>query len=576
MYPKLHVICLVFTGSLERATSINPTEISKRLGENKLSDQITSHPDVVDDYFPDIEFERKYNKYRVSYPDPEDFVIGLLVNPCGVNGTHHNKDSSIPLGYDCCMNHYGRGEYGYKKYHDSYHNGQLPMNKLEIFKRRIPAGVNEPLHNIVLVDEKGGEISYESSRRADDHTMIDESCVGLRDPHLSCIRDRLRAEVSPFIPSCWDHNQTVDSTQSCYTPEGVKKSKCMQVSYAQNSFIHVCGGKLAKDERCGTFIEIHVPNGSPYENEETVIAEKKITSRETSGMTTTTIPLTYKNNNDRVLCSYIETKIRIGSMVRITEDSIQCCCPAQYNKMTKLGSFFCPLQSNGESGPFANKIDSVMEHLTRDHQQSTYPSCHALEENKDTIICSKEIVSQYKLEPEMRSLVVGKGDLFYTENCHPLNFTSSGRFTSPDLHGEYETICQLGDAFQGCGGTHTNCIGMDHKFSFRGKMGKVSRLPRKEDDTYGVTFNDGRTEYAFPGHHLELQSLEANYELWFVQRNRFEKILQKKKGFRVVWPRCTYDLANDQYLPFAELDSDGNALKITQNENTLTEQKMLA
>ena len=572
---KNHLICLIFASSLlERAKSRNPTEITKRLGENELSNQITSHPDVVNDYFPDVEFESKYNTYRISYPDPEDYVIGILVNPCGVNGTQNSNDNSIPLGYDCCMNRYGRGEYGYKKYHESYHNREIPMNKLEIFNRRITADVNEPLHNIVLVDEKGDEILYESSRRADDHTMIDESCVGLRDPHTNCIRDRLRAEVSPFTPSCWDHNQTVDSTQNCYTPGGVKQSKCMQISYAQNSFIHVCGGKLAHDERCGTFIEIHVPNGSPYDNEETVIAERKILSRETSGMTTTTVPLTYKNNSDRVLCSYIETKIRIGSMVRITEDSIQCCCPASYNKMTKLGSYFCPLQSNGERGPFANKIDSVIEHLNRDEQQSSHPYCHDLGEEEDTLLCSKEVVSQYKLDREMRSLVVGKGSLFYTQNCQTLHFASNGRFTSPDLHGEYDKMCKIGDAFQGCGGTDGNCVGMDHKLSFRGKMGKVSRLPSKENETYGVTFNDGRTEYAFPVHHIELQGLEANYELWFVQRNRFEKILQKKKGFRVVWPRCTYDLANDQYLPFAVLDSEGNSIKINQNNDILPGQNM--
>ena len=560
----ISIVCL--TGSPQKVQTSTSTEVEQRLGESKLSEQITSHPDVVDDYFPDREFERRYNSYRKKYPDPEDYVIDLLINPCGVNGTRNSKDNSIPLGYDCCMNHYGRGEYGYMKYHESYHNGELPMNKLEIFKRRISADVNEPFHNIVLVDEKGDEIPYDSSRRADDHTVIDEDCRGLRDPHSNCLRDRLKAEVSPFLPSCWDHNQTVDSTQDCYTPEGIRNSKCMQISYAQNAFIHVCGGKLANDDRCGTFIEIHVPNGSPYDNEETVIAKTKIISRETNGMTTTTIPLTYQNNDKRVLCSYIETKIRIGSMVRITEDSMECCCPAQYNRKTKLGSFFCPRQSNEDSGPFAKKIDSISEHLKRDYQETIYPSCHDSEENLDSLLCSRSIMSQYKVEPKMRSLLVGKATMLHTEICQPLNFTNRGFFSSPDLHGEYNTPCQLGDAFKACGGISSNCVGMDNKFSFRGKIGKVSRLPSKEDGTYGVTFNDGRTEYSFQGHHLELQTLEANYELWLVQRNRFEKILQKRKGFRVVWPRCTYDLKNNQYLPFAELDRDGTALKITQND----------
>ena len=107
-----------------------------------------------------------------------------------------------------------------------YVNGS-EMIDIAVFEKRILASHDEVLHNVITVDEDGKEISFEHSRRADDHTMIDEECVGLRDPHRSCLGMRLRAIKSPYNPSCWDHNQTVDATLRFMHPmEGEERIVC--------------------------------------------------------------------------------------------------------------------------------------------------------------------------------------------------------------------------------------------------------------------------------------------------------------------------------------------------------------
>jgi hypothetical protein len=524
--------------------------------------------------------------YRISYPHAEDYIIELLINPCGVNDTEVESDGTIPLGYDCCMNRFGRGEFGFLKYDlssSSFNdNGNVningkevdkSLNHVEIFEKRIPAEPDEVLHNMVIVDEHGVEIPFEYSRRADDLTTIDETCLGFRDPYTSCLQKRLRALKSPYVPSCWDHNQTVDSTVSCYTPEGIQKPNCMQISYTQNSFIHVCGGAYSNDPNCGTFVEIHRSNGSPYDSEATTLSESKITASETNGMTTITIDLTYKGDKNRILCAYNETRIRVGSMVRITQDSPQCCCPPWYNKLSKHGSFFCPRKKGVEDGPFVNFMDTLSDQLENDKDLLIYPYCHdIMNSNQDILMCSREMSSkQSNLDSATLDQLIGlDNSLFYTEKCQYASINEeTGKLFSEDLNGEYEDICPLGKTFQACGISsfdNNRCASGDSPFDFRNKIGKVMRLPQAKntDKTryYGVTFNDGRTVYDFPEDHLDLQEPHSNYELWFVQRNRFEKILQKRKGFRVVWPQCTFDPMNDRYFPFTEISPDGTAIKV--------------
>ncbi len=193
-------------------------------GKDELMNLLEVHPDVVDDYFPAKEARDEYDQYRVAYPPIEDYVISILVSPCGANGTHGRDD--LALGYDCCISRFGAGEYAYRPgsrnlFSNGYSNG-------------IPMSSDEPLHNIDLVDEFGNLLEYKYSRRADDIISIDEFCTGLREPHSACIEDRFAASVNKVRPPCWDHNETVDATLDCYTTNGKRQKHCMQVSYSQN------------------------------------------------------------------------------------------------------------------------------------------------------------------------------------------------------------------------------------------------------------------------------------------------------------------------------------------------------
>ena len=192
------------------------------IAEAELKVQLTSHLDID---FPNKEEVEEYESYRYSSPSSQDFVVSLLINPCGHNSTR--EDDSQALGYDCCMNRFGYGEYAVKpgtrdRFSDGYSNG-------------LPISVDEPLHNIDLVDEYGNELNHKHSRRADDILYIDEACTGLRNPHANCVDDRYAAKRSPMVPPCSDYNHTVDSTLDCFTIEGKRSPNCMQVAYSQES-----------------------------------------------------------------------------------------------------------------------------------------------------------------------------------------------------------------------------------------------------------------------------------------------------------------------------------------------------
>jgi len=250
------------------------------IAEAELKVQLTSHLDVG---FPKEEEVEQYESYRYSPPDSQDYHISLLVNPCGYNST---REDNIPLGYDCCINRFGYGEYSYSpgtrnRFSDGYSNG-------------LPISVDEPLHNIDLVDEYGNELNHKYSRRADDILYIDEACTGLRNPHANCVDDRYAAKRSPMVPPCSDYNHTVDSTLDSFTIEGKRSPNCMQVAYSQNAFVATCGGEFANDEQCGTYLEIHIPLGSPYDDENVILSSTKLDTPVVNGMITTTIPLTYK------------------------------------------------------------------------------------------------------------------------------------------------------------------------------------------------------------------------------------------------------------------------------------------
>jgi len=525
-------------------------------GEAALNEALQSHPDVVDDYFPNKEAVEEYERYRESFPPTEDFVIGMLVNPCGTNGTY-GRDDDVALGYDCCIERFGQGEYAYRpgtrnRFSNGYSNG-------------IPISPDEPLHNIDLVDEFGNDLDYRYSRRADDILYIDELCVGLRDPHMACIADRFAAARSKMMPPCWDNNQTVDSTLDCYTAAGKRNAHCMQVSYSQNAYIYVCGGDLANDDHCGTYLEIHKENGTPYDDESTTLSDVKITTPVTNGMHTTTLPLTYKGDPSRTLCSYEEIKIQVGSMVRVNDDAPSCCCPPWLSpiRTSKVGAFFCPKrQWSKDGGPFAPTLNSLDEQYIDDQFQQVFPWCPSLNDTeKDAVMCTQERVFTDD----------GIANSYFVRPCKSLVEVENGGRSSFDLSGVYTDVCPYGDTFEGCGlapSPREDCHEKDHHFTFKDEIGKVVHVPDNPDGEYGVSFNDGRSAYWFARDEFEFLKPDGNYQVWFVQRNRYEKIIQKKKPFRVIWPRCTFDSVNGRYFPFAQLDNSGHPMVATKDKSS--------
>lgn len=164
-----------------------------------------------------------------------------------------------------------------------------------------------------------------------------------------------------------------------------------------------------------------------------------------------------------------------------------------------------------------------------------------------------------------------RGNRFYTFRCPEValdNYTQT--YKSSMLRGSYVRQCPYFDtcaraAFgKSCNVSETDPLDRDETFTFAGRVGKVTYVPPDNAadgyDKYRVSFNDGRTDYQFDIDDLELESPAYNYQLWWVQRTRYNRIILKKKGFKVTSPQCTFDTVNDQYYPFALIDEDGEVL----------------
>mmetsp|Transcript_33497 Transcript_33497/g.98725 ORF Transcript_33497/g.98725 Transcript_33497/m.98725 type:complete len:526 (-) Transcript_33497:526-2103(-) len=491
--------------------------------------------------------------WRFSPPSTSDYKITLLINPCGANGTHGGGD---PLGYDCCMNKYGAGEYARIDNDAQIYSprGQPFVEGLQINSFAQLALPNEVFHNINLVDDDFNPIPLDKTRRAADETTIDPSCLSMRTPHPHCIDYRVRAVRSKLRPACSDNNQTVDATLDCYTPDGKLSSNCMQVGFSQTSLIHQCGGVFANESRCGTFLEIH--RSSPYNDDNTVLAETRIIDRVADGTITTIIPLTYKADPNRILCNFQESRVRIGSLVRINSNSAVCCCPPIYRDSTKKGSFFCP-RLGSRDGPMATKPKSLEEQLVVDDQEAVYPLCQNYAEDQDVLMCSKPVSTPFATHGA------------YTYPCEEARLGEDDDYGSADLEGLYEDVCPIDSVFVSCamalGGT-SECLQNDRRMSFQDEIGKVVDIIHDDDDSekdiYQVSFNDGRTHYSFARHELDLINLDNTYELWFIQRNRFENVIKKTKEFRVIWPPCSFDSVNNQFFPYAQLDENGKPMAV--------------
>jgi hypothetical protein len=232
---------------------------------------------------------------------------------------------------------------------------------------------------------------------------------------------------SPLRPPCLDNNYSLNAFQQCYYPNGTQANfNCVQIAYYTNTIIPQC----TVNDHCGTYLEIHMAHGTPYEDESTVIAEVLLDSNFTSGYSTTVLPLTWKGNHSKVLCSYSESVFRIGSLVYIKATAPVCCCPPPYNPDTRVGSFQCPTGPTA-NGAFAYRAQTLADTLIIDSLLLNYPFCWSdLTADYDSIMCSVYDVHDRRA---------------YTRACTNVTekegVTSSRRWTSPEMVELYDDIC---------------------------------------------------------------------------------------------------------------------------------------
>lgn len=94
------------------------------------------------------------------------------------------------------------------------------------------------------------------------------------------------------------------------------------------------------------------------------------------------------------------------------------------------------------------------------------------------------------------------------------------------------------------------CRLSDLRFTFRGRVGLVTALDNAaEIPMVWVSFNEGRTSYLFRQEHVKLETTpKSMYEIWWVVRSPSEFTVQKRKGFNVTEPSCTFDTTHNRYV----------------------------
>lgn len=490
----------------------------------ELDALIETHEDVELIIHPD-RAQIYTNTYVYDRPETEDYIVGIIIDPCRANSP------------DCCVNFFGTPEFSMKRVRG------LEPERVEV--KPVLASEDEITQNYILVQEDGETIPNAYRRRADDDSYFNEECIALGDPYSYCLGKRYAQKPGSFEPACVDHNMSLNTLSGCYTIDGVYREKCMQVAYTQNAFIPLCGSEYADDDHCGVWLEIHIRDGTPYNDENEVISAVKVTSSQVSGYMTTTLNLTWMGDPSRVLCTYTEDFVRVGSLVYITPTSPICCCPASYSSQTKQGAFFCPIGSIG-SGPYAGWLNSTKDLLQYDIDSASYPYCRSGLHEPDKVMCA---------------YIDSKTKRAFTKPCSnvtevPSNDGGSPTYTSDDLNGtDYFQPCPY---FSNCGEARTACNAGDMRFTFTGRVGRVVGYdPAPTIPVAKVTFNDGRTSYEVEEDDLYLEYDKSMYEVWWVKRTRSEFVVEKKKGFNVTSPTCTFDTTNDRYFPWAQLDENG-------------------
>lgn len=479
------------------------------------------------------------NGYTFNYPmSYELYRFGFLIDPCR------------GLAPDCCMNVFGSAEYPALT---------KPIEEAERVVKLIQLGSEQEVQlNYYLVYEDGTPVPAAAIRTPDDFTVINTTCEAPGVPYSYCDGKNYAYQRSSYRPACTDNNQSLDVLAGCYGPDGIWQPHCVAIAYSTNSFIGQCDGYVdgTNDPHCGTYIEVHQLQGTVYyPNETTKIAEVQVTNRNVSGFYTTVLPLTWMGDPYKVLCAYAESYIRVGSIVYIEPTSPVCCCAKPFKPQTRVGSVQCPTGPTG-NGAYARNYQSLADILIVDGYSGTYPQGFCpigLDSPFDTMTCA--VYDEHDQRSYMRPCAPVTPSYDQNGNVIPQSYTSI------DLDGKvYDGVCPY---FDNCALTLNNgqCRGGDLVYSFIGQVGRATAVDNSAlIPTVNVTFNDGRTSYQFNQDQVKLELTKSAYELWWVLRTPSQFVVQKRKGFNVTNPICTFDLTNNRYFPYAILDKNGNPL----------------
>lgn len=516
----LVLICLLHSGDAQYRDYTDKYAEVIRTEKNLLNSKLLdAYPDLNQLINP--ESVLLYNDgFRFDYPISDDYRINILIDPC--RGHADN---------DCCLNVFGTPEYTALKV--------AGHTQERVVQYKIIGDETEVSSNYDLVYEDSSTVPVYAQRTADNYEQIDLECTGVGEPYSFCRGKNYALGRSPLVPACTDNNQSMNTLESCVHPNGTVLPTCSQVAYAQNAFIGECG---IDDPHCGTFLEVHQIQGTPYSEENDVITDVRIETRDVSGFYTTTIPMTWKGDPNKVLCAYTESYIRVGSIVYIKPSVPVCCCAKPFKPATRVGGVQCPIGSVG-GGAFAFKSQNMAQTLRVDSLYGNYPYCPIdLDSDIDKMMCS---------------VYESKDRRHFIRTCDTVTQWNPAvwrTWSSLDLDGkEYDGVCPY---FDECALTLDDgkCKGEDLVYSFIGRVGRVtfvddvSLIPKVR-----VTFNDGRTSYLFNKDQVELEYTLSMFEIWWTLRTPSEFVVQKRKGFNITSPKCTFDIVNNRYFPYTLL-----------------------
>lgn len=529
----------VFRGQYAADTVIY--QQTKEANEEKLVGQIKSHPDTEIFFYPERQLIYN-NDYRFYLPLVGEYKISIIMDPCRGNSP------------DCCMNIFGSPEYA------SLIVSGLESSRVQTFP--VIADPEEIAENYNLIDEQRLLLASTYSRLTDDESVIDFECISKKVPHNYCEGRNYAFKRATQRPRCYDNNNTVQGLAPCYSSENntLLGNKCTQVAYTSTVLIPQC--KDNTDDHCGTFLEIHMKNGSPYHSENDVISSVRITTDSVDGFYTTNIPTTFMGDENKVICSFTEKKFRIGLEVYVDDKAPSCCCPDLWEddiSKNRKGQIFCP-KGLPEGGPFARETETISDIINLDVLLLDYPFCpNDLTSNEDKLMYSDW--DQY----DRRN---------YLREAKPV-VKRSNSYRGGDLHedSEYPEGYPPGPCpyFNGCAVNkdceadpiNCKCKNTDERFSFIGRVGRITSIDNVAiPPTVDLSFNKGRTSYTFEQQHVKLEkSSISQYELWWVKRTPSEYVIHNKKPFNVTYPDCTFDVTNDRYFPFTMLDENEAIIK---------------